>query len=41
MSGSGSAVFGFFPCEKCAGRAAEALAPIAKTFVAGILRKEL
>jgi 4-diphosphocytidyl-2-C-methyl-D-erythritol kinase len=41
MSGSGSAVFGFFPCEKCAEKAAEALAPIAKTFVAGILRKEL
>ena len=40
MSGSGSAVFGFFPCEKCAAKAAEVLAPIAKTFVAGIYRKE-
>lgn len=39
MSGSGSAVFGFFPCEKCAQRAAEALAPVAKTFVAGLCRK--
>ena len=39
MSGSGSAVFGFFPCEKCAGKAAEALAPLAKTFVAGLCRK--
>ena len=39
MSGSGSAVFGFFPCEKCAGKAAEALAPIAKTFVVGVCRK--
>ncbi len=39
MSGSGSAVFGFFPCEKCAGKAAEALAPIAKTFVTGLCRK--
>lgn len=39
MSGSGSAVFGFFPCEKCAGKAAEALASIAQTFVVGICRK--
>ena len=39
MSGSGSAVFGFFPCEKCAGKAAEALSHIAQTFVVGICRK--
>ncbi len=38
MSGSGSAVFGFFPCEKCARRAAEELANDAKTFVAGLFR---
>ena len=39
MSGSGSAVFGFFPCPKCAERAALALAEDAKTFTVGLCRK--
>jgi 4-diphosphocytidyl-2-C-methyl-D-erythritol kinase len=39
MSGSGSAVFGFFPCKKCADRASEALTEEAKTFAVGLCRK--
>ena len=38
MSGSGSAVFGFFTSKECARKAAEALADEAKTFVAGLFR---
>lgn len=39
MSGSGSAVFGFFPDAKSAEKAAEALAPVALTFLAKPCRK--
>jgi 4-diphosphocytidyl-2-C-methyl-D-erythritol kinase len=40
MSGSGSAVFGFFPSDECARTAAEALAPAADTFVTGLFRAD-
>ncbi len=39
MSGSGSAVFGFFPDTESAEKAAAALDDIAKTFVTGLCRK--
>ena len=40
MSGSGSAVFGFFPSDECARTAAEALAPAADTFVTELFRAD-
>lgn len=39
MSGSGSAVFGFFPDESSAKIAESVIRPIAKTFVTGLCRK--
>lgn len=38
MSGSGSAVFGFFPCPACAENAAKALEDDAKTFITELFR---
>ena len=40
MSGSGSAVFGFFPSDECARTAAEALALAADTFVTELFRAD-
>ena len=39
MSGSGSAVFAFFESKEAAEKAANALEPLAKTFVTGLCRK--